>query len=104
MKKFYLEIEIEAESLEAADALRDEVVGAIEDTWERERAVEATCSEVLDEPRVIPPAYLKPPSHWDTDPEFPIWDWQYEVTNGDTRLGYREWTEHQREARSDETP
>ena len=26
---------------------------------------------------------------------FPVEDWQYEVGNGDTLLGYREWLEHQ---------
>ena len=37
------------------------------------------------------------PSHWDEDSEFPVSDWRYEVANDDTRLGYREWVEHQRE-------
>uniref|UniRef100_A0A6M3K3D0 Uncharacterized protein n=1 Tax=viral metagenome TaxID=1070528 RepID=A0A6M3K3D0_9ZZZZ len=32
-----------------------------------------------------------------TDPQFPRTDWEYEVTNGDTRLGYDEWLEHKRE-------
>lgn len=27
-----------------------------------------------------------------------VQDWQYEVANGDTRLGYNEWVEHKREA------
>ena len=38
-------------------------------------------------------------SHWDDDPEFPSEDWKYEVANGDTRLGYGEWVEHQRDAK-----
>ena len=38
-------------------------------------------------------------SHWEDDPEFPAEDWKYEVANGDTRLGYREWVEHQRDAK-----
>ena len=29
---------------------------------------------------------------------FPITDWQYEVANGDTKLGYAEWLEHQIES------
>jgi hypothetical protein len=37
------------------------------------------------------------PSHWDEDSEFPVADWRYEIANDDTRLGYREWVEHQRE-------
>ena len=38
-------------------------------------------------------------SHWEDDPEFPVEDWKYEVANGDTRLGYFEWVEHQRDAK-----
>lgn len=29
--------------------------------------------------------------------KYPRADWQYEVANGDTSLGYREWLEHRRE-------
>ena len=29
--------------------------------------------------------------HWGVHPDFPRADWQYEVANGDTRLGYWEW-------------
>ncbi len=28
---------------------------------------------------------------WDDYPEFPSKDWAYEVSNGDTRLGYWDW-------------
>lgn len=31
---------------------------------------------------------------------FPVEDWQHEVANGDTRLGYDDWLEHQIEANS----
>jgi len=37
--------------------------------------------------------------HWEDDPDFPAEDWKYEVANGDTRLGYGEWVEHQRDAK-----
>lgn len=30
-------------------------------------------------------------SHWEEHPEHPASDWQYEVANGDTRLGYWDW-------------
>jgi hypothetical protein len=30
--------------------------------------------------------------------KYPLTDWQYEVANGDTRLGYDEWVEHRVEA------
>lgn len=36
-------------------------------------------------------------SHWDDDPEFPISDWQHEVVEGNTRLGYHQWMANQRE-------
>lgn len=32
------------------------------------------------------------------DHRFPAEDWRYEVANGDTSLGYKEWLEHKREA------
>ena len=35
--------------------------------------------------------------NWSSDPSYPLEDWEYEVGNGDTRLGYRKWVEHQRE-------
>jgi hypothetical protein len=30
-------------------------------------------------------------THWEDDSEFPSEDWKFEVANGDTRLGYRDW-------------
>lgn len=35
-------------------------------------------------------------SHWDEDTGYPVKDWQYEVANDDTRLGYAAWVENQR--------
>lgn len=32
---------------------------------------------------------------WYSHPEFPVEDWQAEVAQGDTRLGYEDWTEQQ---------
>lgn len=29
--------------------------------------------------------------------EYPLKDWQYEVANGDTRLGYEDWVERKQE-------
>lgn len=34
---------------------------------------------------------------WGEDPEYPRKDWQYEVGNGDTNLGYWEWAAHEKE-------
>jgi len=43
-------------------------------------------------------------SHWDEEKDFPVGDWKYEVANDDTRLGYTEWVESQKEqAREDAT-
>ena len=33
-----------------------------------------------------------------TEKDYPISDWQYEVANGDTLLGYYEWVEHRKES------
>ena len=41
-------------------------------------------------------------SYWEDDPEFPSDDWKFEVANGDTRLGYCEWVEHERNAKKQE--
>ena len=44
---------------------------------------------------------LQPPaSHWDNDEEYPVEDWAREVSEDNTRLGYIEWVEHQRESNS----
>lgn len=37
-------------------------------------------------------------SYWGDDADYPPADWQCEVTNGDTRLGYAEWVANKREA------
>jgi len=34
---------------------------------------------------------------WGEHPAHPVSDWQYEVANGDTRLGYWEWAAHRGE-------
>src|SRR5208283_3295207 len=34
-------------------------------------------------------------SHWEDDPDFPSEDWQYEVTIGNTRLGYHDWVQRE---------
>lgn len=36
-------------------------------------------------------------SHWDEHPDYPVEDWQYEVANGDTRLGYHDHVRNQLE-------
>jgi len=39
---------------------------------------------------------------WEEHPEHCVEDWQYEVANGDTRLGYWEWVVCQIEAAENE--
>lgn len=38
-------------------------------------------------------------SQWYEDREYPVRDWQHEVANDDTRLGYRDWVNDQRQDR-----
>ncbi len=40
--------------------------------------------------------YMAPTDHWQDDPEFSFSEWQYEVAQNDTRLGYWQWVEHNR--------
>ena len=56
----------------------------------------------LIEPYRHPNAPTAKIPHWEDDPDFPSEDWRYEVANGDTRLGYHQWVEHQREAKKHE--
>jgi len=42
------------------------------------------------------------PGHWEEDPTNPSKDWQYEVANGDTRLGYHAWCENQKQLKLSE--
>lgn len=40
-------------------------------------------------------------NEWGEDKDFPIEDWQYDVANGDTRLGYWNWVKHNKESQED---
>lgn len=40
-------------------------------------------------------------SHWDVCSQYPPEDWRHEVADDNTRLGYREWVEHQIEMNDD---
>ncbi len=41
--------------------------------------------------------YTKSGIGWGSDPEFPVGDWQYEVSNDETRQGYWEWVEQKKD-------
>ena len=41
---------------------------------------------------------------WGSDPDFPVGDWQYEVSNDETRQGYWEWVEQKKDEARDEGP
>ena len=61
-----------------------------DDDWDsdklQEREVRITMTEI------------KPvASHWDESSRWPVCDWQCEVSNDETRLGYHEWVENQAE-------
>jgi hypothetical protein len=44
---------------------------------------------------------LRSQNIWNEHKDFPLEDWQYEVANGDTRLGYWEWAIAQAENHQD---
>ena len=41
-------------------------------------------------------------SHWDNYEDFPVSEWRLEVIEDNTRLGYLEWADHQRELAEEE--
>lgn len=45
---------------------------------------------------------FNPIDPWDVCPAYPVADWQREVAENNTRLGYREWVNHQLEINQDE--
>ena len=51
--------------------------------------------EGLDIDETVLLDHVKDP--WEPDPDYPVEDWQHEVAANDTRLGYLDWVEHQRE-------
>lgn len=44
----------------------------------------------------------EPESCWDEHADYPLADWQHEVAEDNTRLGYVEWVSHQQEADADD--
>ena len=44
----------------------------------------------MQEPIILPETAAAR-DHWASDDRFPVSDWQQEVGNGDTRLGFAEW-------------
>lgn len=73
MPKFWVTVEIEADS-------DDQAVAKL---------------PVLYPTREVIPV---PDDLWDEDPAYSRSDWEYEVSNGDTILGYWSWVQHQQEA------
>jgi len=45
---------------------------------------------------------FNPESHWDECSAYPVEDWRHEVAEDSTRLGYREWVNHQLETAEDD--
>lgn len=46
---------------------------------------------------LYPPTFFKG-THWRNHPTYSLCDWQIEVANDDTRLGYAEWCLHKWES------
>jgi len=92
---------LEGEILQLHITLTEE--GAIMDVFDGENCV-ATSSEMAEEiiERLMAAhgpveRYWKEHGVWAEYPGYPRADWQYEVANGDTVLGYWEWIEHKME-------
>jgi len=61
---------------------------------------DAAARDDAGSPQASKKAQIDPEQHggiWGEHPNHPVSDWQYEVANGDTRLGYWGWAEHQAE-------
>ena len=43
------------------------------------------------------PKIWNPDSHWNDHPDYSVKNWQYEVSNGDTRQSYIDWVNSQLE-------
>lgn len=78
----------------------------IVDDWEPETLVEylgnrdpATAVEIIEALGFDPCGDDAPVAGWpEEDPDWSLADWRYEVANGDTRLGYADWVEQNKEA------
>ena len=92
------EIELGAVSPQAA---AETALNVQRDLWSQ-----ATCFDVrLSSGGPTQAIDLKPTlpgDYWSEDPKFSSEDWQYEVRNNDTRLGYWEWVAGRRETHADE--
>ena len=56
-----------------------------------------TDKEIDENGNIVPERDL-----WGSDSYFTRADWKYDVVNGNTNLGYWDWTEHQREMKENE--
>jgi hypothetical protein len=66
---------------------RDMVIdGAAIVEWLEHKPIVSCCAAVCPVERLID-AY----GYWGEHPEYPLSDWQYDVSNGDTRRSYWEW-------------
>ncbi len=62
-----------------------------EELWSIIKGFAGVCCSILDGQDV--PVR----DHWEEDADWSSSDWQYDVANGDTRLGYTAWIEHNQE-------
>ena len=55
---------------------------------------ETSVSKIADRKLNADQLRAKYGGNWEQHPDYPVEDWQYEVGNDDTRLGYWEWVSH----------
>lgn len=60
-----------------------------------------TIIDCFDLDEFIEDKRLKPADIWASDDQYPVEQWQYEVGEDDTRLGYWDWVSHQKEMNGD---
>jgi hypothetical protein len=81
----HLDIEVEAPNSKKAMRKAEDEAGNHEFPTENTSEYEAQGCTFLDKPKK-------------ENKKYPKSDWQYEVNNGDTKLGYREWVQHRIES------
>lgn len=75
---------------------RQNVIDILDHAEEHARQMEAI--DTIEDTATIKQATNEViPDVWAEDDAWPVADWKYDVGNGDTRLGYWDWVEHNRE-------
>jgi len=84
-------IEVVAPGLVSAERLANEIMNALELTdHARNGTLDMDLKDGLE--------FMGEEEPLSLDDRLPLSDWQYEVSNGDTKLGFHEWQQHRAEA------